>query len=351
MPIDIKINLYIGEKIINMASQFIVELPENLEKAYRLGDVVVNSGVARAVGSQSIAAHLEMVGPVTQFVGGTNPYVGMAGAALEVVKVGKGMVIDTAKLNQIISLTQQIKTLSAVNLAVSSVTLGVVAAGFAVVMYQLNKIDKKLDEISAQIQALDEKVSQLVKHESSKLIAKVRRHTKHCITFVNQLEDLGWSSQLDSEILKLFDSIEALLELLIGKYLDRDFINVSLELTQCLYNAHANLLKVYLTHRYEQKKSLNYSGPRLESLSRFASQLSSPDIVDELYEQLLLNQEKRFTEGELDVILALYRYGCQSTHQNVSDHYEILDVTPMRTYKRWQRLIKQSQAPFIWLEH
>jgi hypothetical protein len=210
---------------------------------------------------------------------------------------------------------------------------------------------KKLDEISAQIQVLDEKVSQLVKNESGKLIAKVRRHIKHCITFIHQLEDLGWNSQLDTEILKLFDSIEVLLERLIEKYLDRDFINVSLELTHCLYSAHANLLKVYLTHRYEQKKSLNYSGSRLKSLSRFASQLSSPDVVDEFYEQLLLNQEKRFTEGELDVILALYRYGCQNTHQNVSDHCEILEATPIRTYKRWQRLIKQSQAPFIWLEH
>jgi hypothetical protein len=327
-----------------MAYQFILELPEGLEKFYRSGEIVVNSGVARFVGNQSIAAHLEMIGPTTQFVAGTNPCLGMARVALEAVKVGKGMVIDTAKLNQIIGLTEQIKTLSAVNLAVSSVTLGVVAAGFAAVMYKLDEIDKKLDEISAQIQALDEKVSQLVKNESAKLIEKVRRHIKHCITFINQLEDLGWSPHLDSDILKLFDSIEALLELLIGKYLGRDFINVSLELTQCLYNSYANLLKVYLTHRYKQQKSLNYSGYRLESLDNFAGKLSSSDIVDELYEQFLLNQEKRFTEGELDVILALYCYGCQSTHQNVSDHYEILNVTPMQTYKRWQQLIEQKPS-------
>lgn len=335
-----------------MSYQFIVQLPKHLEAAYEAGDLLINSGVARGAANQAIAAHLEMVGPnAGNLIGMANPYFAMANTALNVAKVGKGMVVDTAKLNQIISLTQQVKTLATVNLAVSSVTLGVVAAGFTVVIYQLNKIDKKLDRISAQIQALDAKVSQLIKNELSKLVAEVRRHTKHCITFINQLEDLGWSPHLDTEISKLFDSIEALLERLIGKYLDREVINISLELTQCLYSAYANLLKAYLTSRYWKKKSLNYSGLRLNSLSNFAGQLSSPEIVDELYEQLLLNQEKRFTEGELDVILELYRYGSQNAQQNVSDHYEILTTTPMRTYKRWQRQLKQSQEPVIWLEH
>jgi hypothetical protein len=195
------------------------------------------------------------------------------------------------------------------------------------------------------------KISELIKNELGKLIADVKRHIKNCITLIYQLEDLGWSEHLDTEIAKLFDSIETLMERLLGKYLDRDEINVSLELAQCLQSAYANLLKAYLTKRYVHKKSLVYPTLRLQTLENFSKQLCSPDLLDQLYEEYLVSREHRFTEGELDVILALYRYGCQNTSTNLNVHYEILQTTSQGQFKRWQRLLKTSDQPLIWLEH
>jgi hypothetical protein len=245
-------------------------------------------------------------------------------------------------------LTQEIKSLSTINLAVSGATLGVVVAGFAVVLYQLDRIDKKLDGVSIQIQRLDSKIS---KNELSKLMEKVKRHIKSCISLIHQLEDLGWSDYLDTVILNLFDSIEALMERILDNHFDRGEINVSLEMTQCLQSAYANLLKAYLTKRYLQNKSLNYPVIRLQTLEKFSKELCSPEILDELYEEYVVSKEYRFTEEDLDVILALYRYGCQNTSNNVNVHYEILQTTPRSQFNRWQQLLKTSDQPLIWLEH
>lgn len=331
-----------------MTYQYLLQLPQHLESALKAGKIIIESGVVRDAGTKTIVAHLEMVqtaGPQALGALGTvHPAFAVAGAGLKIVG-------DTSKLNKIISLTQEIKALSTLNLAISGTTLGVAVVGFAVVVYQLNKIDKKLNEIGNQIRALDTKVEELIKHELSKLVADVRRHIKDCITLIHQMEDLGWSEYLDNEISKLFNSIESLIEMLIGKHLDRDEINVSLDLTQCLQSAYANLLKAYLTKRYLQDKSLDYPILRLQTLENFSSQLCSPDILDELYEQYLLSKEHKFTEGELDVILDLYRYGCKNTSSNVNVHYEILKITPREKFNHWQNLLKDNNEPFIWLEH
>lgn len=328
-----------------MTYQYILQLPQYLEPALKAGKIFVESGVARDIGSKAIVAHLEMVGPQTLgALGAVNPGFAVAGAALKIIS-------DTTKLNKIIRLSQEIKMLSTVNLAVSSVTLGVAVAGFAIVLHKLNEIDKKLDKISIQIQALNVKVSDLVKNEMSKLVADVKRHIKNCITLIHQLEDLGWSEHLDTEISKLLDSIEVLMERILGKYLDRDGINVSLELAQCLQSAYANLLKAYLTERYLQKRSLKYPALRLQTLISFSQQLCAPELLDELYEEYLVSKEQRFSEAEIDIILALYRYGCQNTSDNVNVHYEILKTTPVRQFKGWQKLLKGSDQPLIWLEH
>jgi hypothetical protein len=331
-----------------MTYQYLLQLPQYLEPALKAGKIIIESGVARDAGTKAIVAHLEMAkaaGPQTLgALGAVHPAFAVAGAGLKIVG-------DTSKLNKIISLTQEIKALSTLNLAISGTTLGVAVVGFAVVIYQLNKIDKKLNEIGNQIRALDTKVEELIKHELSKLVADVRRHIKDCITLIHQMEDLGWSEYLDNEISKLFNSIESLIEMLIGKHLDRDEINVSLDLTQCLQSAYANLLKAYLTKRYLQDKSLDYPILRLQTLENFSSQLCSPDILDELYEQYLLSKEHKFTEGELDVILDLYRYGCKNTSNNVNVHYEILKITPREKFNHWQNLLKDNNEPFIWLEH
>lgn len=331
-----------------MTYQYLLQLPQYLEPALKAGKIVIESGVARDVGTKAIVAHLEMAqaaGPKTLGdLGFINPVFAAAGLAIKTVN-------DTTKLNKIIHLTQEVKTLSTINIAISGTTLGVATAGFAIVIYQLEKLDKKLNDISSQIRILDAKVSELIKHELSKLVADVRRHIKDCITLIHQMEDLGWSEYLDNEVSKLFNSIESLIEMLIGKHLDRDEINVSLDLIQCLQSAYANLLKAYLTKRYLQGKNLAYPALRLQTLENFSQQLCSPDILDELYEQYLLSKEYKFTEGELDIILDLYRYGCRNTSNNVNVHHEILQVTPQEKFNHWQHLLKDNNKPFIWLEH
>jgi hypothetical protein len=268
----------------------------------------------------------------------------MARGAFEMARITKGIVVDTAKLNKIIQLTQSIQTLSAVNLAVSGVSLGVSVIGFAVVLHKLNQLDNRLQSVEAKLDALN-------RNEMIKLVSKVKERIKHSITLVHQLEDLGWSAPLDTEMTKQLDNIEVLIEEVISRYLDRDDINVSLELAQYLYSAYANLLKAYLTGRYLQKQSLDYPAQRLKTLGNFSNQLSSPDMLDELYEAYLFNREHRFTESELDYVFELYRYGCGNVHHVVTEHHEILNAVPLRKFQRWKKQISKRDGPLIWIEH
>lgn len=328
-----------------MTYQYILQLPQHLEPALRAGKIFVESGVARDVGSKVIVAHLEMAGPqALGALGAVNPAFAVAGAALKITS-------DATKLNKIIRLAQEIKSLSTINLAVSGATLGVAVAGFAVVLYQLERINKKLDQISAQIQALDAKVSSIIEDGLSEQIEAVERYTKNCITLVHQLDRLGWSDHLDTQIVLLLDGVEAAMRKIIRKFLGRYGNNISLELAQCLQSAYASLLKAYLTELYLQKKSLDHPALRLQTLDYFSQQLCAPELLDQLYEEYLVSKEHRFTEGELDVILALYRYGCQNTSNNVNVHYEILKTTPVRQFNGWQKLLKASDQPLIWLDH
>ncbi len=90
---------------------------------------------------------------------------------------------------------------------------------------------------------------------------------------------------------------------------------------------------------------------KIQTLENLSKQLCSSDLLDGLYEQYLMSKEYRFTEGEIDVILDLYRYGCQNTSNNINVHHEILRTTPRNQFNRWQRLLKASNQSLIWLEH
>ena len=144
-----------------MYEELIFPLSENLEAAYNAGEIVVTDGVARNTVSNTIVAHLEQVAP---YIGDAleiaNPYITFAKIAFRGVQAfnaHKQKVVNDAKLNHIIHLTQQIQSLSTVNLAISSVTLGVGVSGLALVLNKINKIDRKLDELSKKNEALDAK--------------------------------------------------------------------------------------------------------------------------------------------------------------------------------------------------
>ncbi len=289
-----------------MSYQYVVELPKHLETAYRAGEIIITGGVARYADGMQIAAHLEQAAPIAMNAASSlHPSFALASTALQAAKAVKGMAIDTAKLNQIIGLTEQIKALSTVNVAVSGVTLGVSLVGFAVVVHKLNQANQQLDKLNASLQSVGLKVSDIHRNETSKLIAQVKLHIKHCITLIRQLEDIGWNVHLDTEIAKLLDSAETLIERLVNQYINREGINVSLELCQHLYNSYAALLKAHLTSRYTHQKNLEFPAMRLNTLGGFASQLTADSMLDELYETYLLNQEKRLSGVELDYIIGL----------------------------------------------
>lgn len=335
-----------------MSYQFIVELPKHLETAYKAGEILITGGVARYADGRHIAAHLEQAAPFAMnLAGGSHPAFMMASAGVQAAMTAKGMAINTAKLNQVIALTQQVKLLSTINLAVSGVTLGVAVVGFAIVIHQINQANKKLDNLSSRLYSVDVKVSELVKNEISKLIADVKLHTKHCITLIHQLEDIGWSDHLDTEIAKQLNHAETLIERIISTYISREMINVSMELCQHLYTSYASLLKAYLTSRYIHQKSLDYPAMRLKTLENFSSQLTSPDILDELYEEYLLNNEKRFSGGDLDYIIGFYKYGCQNTARNVEDQYEILNTVSLDQFQNWQKMLASSESSLVWIDH
>ena len=335
-----------------MSDQFLLQLPRHWRRAYELKEIVVNSGVARYApgmpNAGQIAAHLEP-SRVASFAGvaQVSP---QAAVLLEGYKVAKG-IADTAKLNKIMKLTQSVQTLTTINLAVSGITLGVVVVGFAVVIHKLNRIDHRLTALESSIGRLESSVNKLARNDSIKLISDIRIALKHSVTLVNQAEEYGWSVSLDREISRQLDIIEVMLSEVISRYLGRNGINVSLELSLCLYNTYANLLKVYLTARYRKKQSLNYTALRLQTLENFSNQLASSDLLDELYESYLTNQEHRFLESELDGILELYRYGCLNTRQIVSNHHEILKTVPRRKFRQWEKSTYNSDQPFIWIDH
>ncbi len=335
-----------------MSYQFVVALPKHLEAAYRAGEIVVTGGVARYADGRTIAAHLEQVAPfATNALGMANPQLALVNTAFEAIKVGKGMIVDTAKLNQIIKLTQQIQVLSTVNIAVSGVTLGTSVLGFAIVINQLNRLSRRIDHLDSKLQEIDSKTSDLCQDRVGELLERVECHIKDCISLIWHLENKTWSDQLNRETERLCNSVESLLKRLIVKYCNRDGINISLEIAQCLYGSYANLLKVYLTILYLHQEDLDYIAPRLQTLEKLAAQLASPDIIDELYEEYLFNQERRFSENELDIILELYRYGCKNTSQEIQNHYEIVTKTSLKEFKGWKKLLKASEEPLIWIEH
>ena len=334
-----------------MSYQFIVELPKHLETAYKAGEVIITGGVARYVDGRHIAAHLEQAAPFAMnLAGGSHPAFMMASASLQAVKVAKG-ISDTAKLNQIITLTQQVKVLSTVSLAISGVTLGVAIVGFAVVIHQINQSKKKLDDLSSRLYSVESKTSSLVENEISKLIFDVKLHTKNCITLIHQLEDIGWSDHLDTVISQQLNNAEILIERIINTYTRKEIINVSMELCQHLYISYASLLKAYFTSRYVHQKSLDYPAMRLKTLEQFSSQLTSSEILDELYEEYLLNNEKRLSGVELDYIMQLYSYGCQNTVRNVEDQYEILNTASLDQFQNWQKIAANSESSLIWIAH
>lgn len=335
-----------------MSYQFIVELPKHLEAAYKAGEVIITGGVARYADGRHIAAHLEQAAPFAVNLAARNhPAFMMASAGLQAAKVAKGIAIDTAKLNKVISLTQQVKMLSTVNLAISGVTLGVAVIGFAVIIHQINQVNQKLDDLSSRLYSVDFKVSELIKNEISKLIADAKLHTKNCITLIHQIEDIGWSDHLDTEIAKQLNHAETLIERIINTYINSDIINVSMELCQHLYTSYASLLKAYLTSRYIHQKSLDFPAMRLKTLEAFSSRLASPDILDELYERCLLDNEKRFSGVELDYILYFYEHGCQNTARNVEDQYEILKTVSSDQFQSWRKILASSESSLVWIDH
>jgi hypothetical protein len=323
---------------------FVVKLPKHLEKAYEAGKIIITSGVARDATTKQIVGHLEhIVGNATSR-GLSGDYIQMFyGMAVDSAKLGIE-IHNAQKLNQIINLVQNLQVLSCVNIAMTGVNLGVSIVGFALVISQLNQIDHKLNLILQGI-------NHLINNENRKLLSKTKNYIKKVITLLNQLESSKSILILDLQVEDTLNEIETHIEDLISRYTNRASMNVPLHYIQALYVAYCNLLKSYLTSKYLSQGDLQCISYKIQILENITIKMVSEDIMDLLYEECLLNEEKRLSETELNVILRLFKSSSHESLEKVKTHQEILSTTPIEKFKTWQYLIKDSNESLIWMPH
>jgi len=135
-----------------------MKIPEQFLKRLAAGDVVRHGAILQEVVSGKIVGHLKEVGGLGDILSRMpfNPL----GAVTEVANLG-------LNIQQSIKLQQVQKSLDALQLvnnvgAISSVaTLGVSAAGFAVVIERLKRIESKLDSVASDIRSVHELLNKL----------------------------------------------------------------------------------------------------------------------------------------------------------------------------------------------
>lgn len=328
---------------------FLVRLPKHLETAYKAGKIIITDGVARDISTKKIVAHLEQVAPLisntTSGLSSGNPYITVSGIVIDAAKLVQGS-ITNQKLDKVIAMVQNLQMLSYVNIAMTGMNIGVTAVGFAIVVSKLNQIDQKLTII-------DHKLEGIIISDIKTIIREVRNSIKDSITLVEKLSHTPLSEYLEHEVEKQLNKMESLLTDLISRLHDDDIINVSLPVIQALYNNYANLLKAYLISVYFSQKNINSNNisQRLIFLEKIQEQLISEKILEQMYENILINGQQKLSESEIDIIQYLYRYGCEQIPKNIKNHNQILTETPIKKFQKWKQLKIDHQESLIWISH
>lgn len=332
-----------------MNYQFIAQLPKHLETAYRAGNILVESGVARDLTKpkQPIIAHLELASNLGKLGKSTamaasagNPAIIASGFAMNITKLGLS-IDNSIQLRRLAVMIQTLQVLSCVNIVLTGAVLGVCIVGFRNVNARLNYLDKKLNILSSQ-------VTDLKDDAIDNLFYRTKSQIKNSSSWLLHLEQEGLTELIKVEIEKCLNEMEVNLDSLMYRLISKKSVSLSVNTVQTLATAYANLIKVYLTYQYTSKKELSIE--RLEILSQVKEALISSEMMDAFYEQCLFS-ENGLPESDLTMILKAYKQSCTCNHRLVSNHYEILESTPIDKFKEWNILAKSSEDPMLWIEH
>ena len=86
-------------------------------------------------------------------------------------------------------------------------------------------------------------------------------------------------------------------------------------------------------------------------LEKIQEQLISEKILEQMYENILINEQQKLSESEIDIIQYLYRHGCEQIPKNIKNHNQILAETSIEKIQKWKQLKLDHQESLIWISH
>lgn len=318
-------------------------------KNYKWQDLVFQGGGLQLNSTGHIIAHIE---PIADWVGGP---------VFNLLESMGTVAINTGTINNILEITQQIQFLSFLNFAMSGVNVGTNLVSSNLIYFKLKRIDRKLDFLSRQVDAL-------LTHANRELLKEASNYIKHSISYTKLLEKRGLKQGFsltnlpkrqkvneaveESKVEELLNRFETFIEDSIKRYRDRDLVSISLEYIHILYAAYSNLLKSYLNSAYMSGWSLEDYRDRLERAEELMQALSSEEILDFIHRQCVFSSERLFTDPEIDDIVNLYQLSCQEAFARIQSHQKILANTPKKKYRQWKKQTENAgDDPFVWIVH
>ena len=312
------------------------QLLKQLSQLNHLGEVTINfaSGIARNTATKEIIAHAEQI----------LAYSDVATYAEIVLSSAGTVIVNSIDIKKTLTLVKQIHSLSAINIALSGVNLGVNLVGYYLISSKLDNLDKQLFTVQNQIESL-------IKNEQRKLLSESKFLIKHSLSLIHLLEDYGLSENTASDIEELLNKQETHLRDLISLHNNQDQISLSLDQIYIIYSAYINLFKAYLTAIYLKQQNLTRQDNRLKEAHEINKLLSSKAILSFIYQECLFNPKRILTESEIQEIINLYKFYTDSYIDNLKNHYNFLIKTPLDKYQNHQQKTNNAYQPMIWIKH
>lgn len=301
-----------------------------------LGEITINfaSGIARNTATKEIIAHAEQI----------LAYSDVATYAEIVLSSAGTIIVNSIDIKKTLTIVKQIHSLSAINIALSGVNLGVNLVGYYLISSKLENLDKQLFTVQNQIESL-------IKNAQYELLSENEFLIKHSLSLIHLLEDYGLSENTALSIELLLDKQEAHLRRLISLHNNREQISLSLDQIYIIYSAYINLFKAYLTAIYLKQQNLTRQDKRLKEAHEINKLLSSKAILSFIYQECLFNPRKILTEPEIQEIINLYKFYTESYIDNLKNHYNFLIKTPLDKYQDFQEKTNNAYQPIIWIKH
>jgi len=312
------------------------QLLKQLSQLNHLGEVTINfaSGIARNTATKEIIAHAEQI----------LAYSDVATYAEIVLSSAGTVIVNSIDIKKTLTLVKQIHSLSAINIALSGVNLGVNLVGYYLISSKLENLDKQLFTVQNQIESL-------IKNEQRKLLSESKFLIKHSLSLIHLFEDYGLSENTASDIEELLNKQETHLRDLISLHNNQDQISLSLDQIYIIYSAYINLFRAYLTAIYLKQQNLTRQDNRLKEAHEINKLLSSKAILYFIYQECLFNPKRILTESEIQEIINLYKFYTDSYIDNLKNHYNFLIKTPLDKYQNHQQKTNNAYQPMIWIKH